>query len=128
MRTAFRSMVPDFPEWFGLTPAVDVKKEEDKYLVQADMPGLTAEDIDINVKDNSLVISSKKEEKKEESDEGYLLKERRSSSFRRAFELPGDADKDKIEAKFDNGLLTLHIPRTGEEKAGSKKIEVKTGK
>jgi HSP20 family protein len=126
MQNAFRSMFSDIPEWFTGTPAVDVKKEPKEYVVKADMPGLTPDDIDINVEDNSLMISSSKEEEKEESDEGYLVKERRSSAFRRTFELPADADQDSIEADFKNGLLTLHVPRTGEEKAGRRKIDVKT--
>lgn len=126
MQNAFRSMFSDFPEWFTNTPAVDVKKEPKEYLVKADVPGLTPKDIDINVQDNTLIISSSKEEEKEESDEGYIVKERRHAAFRRAFELPADADQEGIEANFKNGLLTLRVPRKGGEKAASRKINVKT--
>jgi HSP20 family protein len=125
MKSAFRSMFSDFPEWFTHTPAVDVKKEKNRYVVKADPPGLTAQDIDINVDDNTLIISSEKEEKSEKSDEGYIMKERKHTSFRRAFELPDDADQTGISADFKNGLLTLNVPRTGAEKSESRKIEVK---
>ena len=86
---------------------------------------MTEKDIDLNVEDNVLTISSDKEETREETEEeGYLVKERSSSSFRRSFTLPEDADKDKIDANFKNGLLTLHIPRTGESKP--RKIQIKS--
>lgn len=125
MRRAFRSFMPDFPEWMNERPAVDVKREENEYRVEAELPGMTEKDIDVNVEDNVLTISSEKEESREETEEeGYLVKERRSSSFRRSFTLPEDADKDKIDANFNNGLLTLHIPRTGESKP--RKIQVKS--
>ena len=121
----FRSAVPDLPAWYNHAPAVDVKKQDNEYLVEADMPGMDAEDIDVNVEDNILTISSSKDEQKEESDEGYLMRERRSTSFRRRFELPADADQKAIDANFKNGLLTLHVPRTGEERTPSRKIDVK---
>ncbi len=105
-------------------PSVDVREEEGRYLLEAELPGLTEKDIDVKVEDNLLTITSAQVEvKQEEKKNGYLMKERRSASFRRSFVLPKDAEKEKIEANFKNGLLTLEIPKT--EQAKPRKIDVK---
>ncbi len=104
-------------------PSVDVREEEGRYLLEAELPGLTEKDIDVKVEDNLLTITSAREMEQEEKKNGYLMKERRSASFRRSFVLPKDAEKEKIEASFKNGLLTLEIPKT--EQAKPRKIDVK---
>lgn len=105
-------------------PKVDVKEEEKQYVVEAGLPGLTEKDIDVKVENDLLTISSKKSEEKEEKKDGYIIKERRASSFCRSFTLPDHTDREKIEAHYKNGLLTLTIPKT--KKAAPKEIEVKT--
>ncbi|HUZ17657.1 MAG TPA: Hsp20/alpha crystallin family protein [Spirochaetia bacterium] len=106
------------------TPAVDVREEDDRYMLEAELTGLSEKDVDVRVHDGLLTISSKKEENKEEKKEGYILKERRSSGFSRSFLLPKDVDQEKIDAAFANGLLTLTLPK--QEKSLPKTIEVKT--
>ena len=105
-------------------PNVDVKEKEKEYVVEAEIPGLTEKDIDVQVENNLLTISSKKSEEKEEKKDGYIIKERRASSFCRSFTLPDHVDKEKIDAHYKNGLLTLILPKTKE--AAPKEIEVKT--
>ena len=100
-------------------PSVDVREEEGRYLLEAELPGLTEKDVDVKVEDNLLTITSAQEVKQEEKKNGYLMKERRSASF----VLPKDAEKEKIEANFKNGLLTLEIPKA--EQAKPRKIDVK---
>ena len=104
----------------------DIREEEDAYVLEAELPGLTEKDIEVKVENDLLQISSRKEEKKEEQGTGYLVRERRSSSYHRSFVLPKDADREKIEAGFNNGLLTLSIPKTAASKA--RQIEVKNAK
>jgi len=104
-------------------PSVDVREEEGRYLLEAELPGLTEKDIDVKVEDNLLTITSAQEVKQEEKKNGYLMRERRSTSFSRSFVLPKDAEKEKIEANFKNGLLTLEIPKA--EQAKPRKIDVK---
>ena len=112
------------------TLRVDIREEEDAYLLEAELPGLTEKDIEVKVENDLLQISSRKEEKEEEAKEeqkkGYLVRERRSSSYHRSFVLPKDTDREKIEASFNSGLLTLSIPKTAASKA--RQIEVKNGK
>jgi len=113
----------DAPVWNTQTPAVDVKEEEKRYLMEVELPGLTDKDIDLKVEDNILTLSSKKEESKEEKKNGYLLRERRSAEFCRTFVLPQDADRAEVKAEFKNGLLLVDIPKKPE--AQPRKIDVK---
>jgi len=118
----FNSFFDLEPTW-KRTPAVDVREENDKYVLEAELTGLSEKDIDVKVQDSLLTIASKKSEQTEAKKNGYLVKERRHSSFSRSFVLPKDADRDKIEASFKNGLLALSIPKLPE--AQPKSITVK---
>jgi HSP20 family protein len=113
----------DVPVWNTRTPAVDVKEEEKRYLMEVELPGLTDRDIELKVEDSILTLSSKKEESKEEKKNGYLLRERRSAEFCRTFVLPQDADRAEVKAEFKNGLLVVDIPKKPE--AQPRKIDVK---
>jgi HSP20 family protein len=108
----------DFP-----FPAVDIKEEENRYVLEADLPGFSDKDIDIKVEGNLLTLSSKKEESKEEKKEGFIRRERSSCSFSRSFVLPKDIVADKIDAYLKDGLLSLEIPREANEQP--KRIEIK---
>lgn len=118
------SLFSDTPVWKSRTPAVDVREEEDRYVLEAELPGLNEKDVDVKVEENLLSISSAKTEEKEEKRDGYLMRERRSSSFQRSFVLPRDVDKDNIHARFRNGLLILDLQKKPEVKPRS--IEIKT--
>ena len=107
-------------------PRVDIKGNDEDYVLVAELPGLAEKDVEVKVEDNLLTISSKSKEDKEEERNGYILRERRHSSFSRSFVLPKDVDREKIEAGFSNGLLTLHLGKTAETKP--KMIEVKNSK
>lgn len=113
---------------FGTTrmPAVDIHEEEDSYVLEAELTGLSEKDVDVKIQDNLLMISSKNEQETENKKNGYLLKERRSSAFSRSFVLPKDVDREKIEASFKNGLLTLTLHKSPETQPRA--IEVKVVK
>jgi len=110
---------------FGRTssPRVDIREDEDKYLLEAELPGATEKDIEVKVEDNLLTIASKHDESNKEEKNGYLVRERRYQSFSRCFVLPKDVNRDKIDAQFENGLLTLTLNKAPEAKP--KKIEIK---
>ena len=114
----------DTPVWNARTPAVDVREAEDEYLMEAELPGLTDEDIELNVEENILTLSSKKEQNQEEKKNGYLICERRKHEFARTFVLPKDVDREKIKGEFKNGLLVVSIPKKPEAKP--RKIDVKS--
>ena len=114
----------DTPVWNARTPAVDVREAEDEYLMEAELPGLTDKDIELNIEDNILTLSSKKEQNKEEKENGYLIRERRKHEFARTFVLPKDVDREKIKGEFKDGLLVVSIPKKPEAKP--RKIDVKS--
>ena len=114
----------DTPVWNARTPAVDVREAEDEYLMEAELPGLTDKDIELNIEDNILTLSSKKEQNKEEKKNGYLIRERRKHEFARTFVLPKDVDREKIKGEFKDGLLVVSIPKKPEAKP--RKIDVKS--
>lgn len=116
----------DLPGWNldVRSPAADVREENDRYILEVELPGMTEKDIDVRVEENLLTVSSKKEEQKEEKKGGYIMKERKAMAFKRSFVLPNDVDKDRIKAKFRNGLLELVIDKKEEAKPRSIEIKV----
>lgn len=118
-----RAAVPS-PKETIWAPAVNEKEDEKAYYVEVDLPGVKKEDINVEVKDNVLTISGERKFKKEEKDKGYVRTESFFGRFERRFTLPSDADAEKIDAKVEDGVLYITIPKI-EEKEGTKKIEVK---
>lgn len=109
-------------------PAVDVRETQRTYYLEADLPGMGANDVDVRVEGDRLVLTGGKEEKREEKDEGYIMRERYARRFSRRFRLPSDVNKDKIEAEFKDGVLTVKMPRSGDgAEAKGKSIKVKSG-
>jgi HSP20 family protein len=136
----FPSALDDFfkpwNEWFGYggkwgrelnVPAVNITETDNEYSVTLAAPGLKKSDFNIDVEGNMLTISSEKEESKEEKDARYTRKEYNYSSFSRSFTLPEEVNKESIEAKYEEGVLKLSLPKKEEAKkmAASKHIAVK---
>jgi HSP20 family protein len=92
-------------------PAVDIREENDRYILEANLPGLSEKDVEVRVEDNYLTLSSRITSEKTEGGIKYLMRERGESFFERSFILPKDSDREKIEAHFKNGVLTLSIGR-----------------
>lgn len=104
-------------------PAVDISEEKERYLLEAELPGLAEKDVDIKVNDRVLTIaSSKDEEKKSERDGVWLIRERGVRTFRRSFSMPRDVDLDGIKAVFKDGLLSVTLPKRPE--AREKTVEI----
>lgn len=108
-------------------PTLDVIDKENEVKLIADLPGLTEEDIDVQVTDSTLTISGEKKEESEDDDkEGErYVSERRFGSFVRRIPLPDGIDQDRIEASFRNGVLTVHLPKTPEAQNPARKIKVR---
>lgn len=105
------------------SPAVDLVEKDGAYEITAELPGIDPKDVHVTVSDGVLTLSGEKTEAKEEQRTDYYLSERRYGAFRRSFPLPRSVDADKIEARFDKGVLILTLPKNGS--AAPKKIEVK---
>jgi HSP20 family protein len=93
------------------TPSVNVRETNNAYLVDVAAPGLKKEDFKVNFDNDVLTISSEKEESKEEKDERFTRREYSYAAFERSFSLPQTAEAEKMEAKYENGVLEIKIPK-----------------
>ena len=101
-------------------PPVDVEETEDAYVIDADVPGVKRDDVNVEVRDNELVISG---EIKEQDRKGLLRREtRRKGRFEYRLILPSDVDADSVEARLDDGVLNIRVPKAA--KAKPRRIEV----
>jgi HSP20 family protein len=106
-------------------PAVDVEETPDHLVFRAELPGMSREAIDVELEDGVLTIQGeKKEEEREENAQG-LLYERRWGTFTRRFTLPRAVDANSITATYNNGILTVRVPKA--EEAKGRKIEITDG-
>ncbi len=107
-------------------PTMDLYQTADSVVVKMGLPGVKPEDIQISVANGVLTIRGEVKEEKEEKEKTYHLRERRYGSFSRSVSLPSNVSADKSDAEFENGVLTLTLPKAEEAKA--KTIVVKARK
>ncbi len=113
-------------------PAVNVEEAADELLLTAELPGIREEDVTVNIENNILTIRGEKRETYkaggEEGDEehNYHVSERRYGSFHRSFTLPRSVQPDAIAAEFENGVLTVRLPKAPEAKSRTIEIAAKT--
>ncbi|MFM1890945.1 MAG: hypothetical protein RLZ44_22 [Pseudomonadota bacterium] len=105
-------------------PAVDIKEEEQRYVLHADIPGVRPEDIEISMDKGMLTIRGERKHSAEESKEGYHRRERQHGVFMRRFSLPETVDAEGITASSKDGVLELILPKTAEPQP--RKIEVRS--
>jgi HSP20 family protein len=120
------------PAWGGeeinreaWVPPVDIYETADSIVLQAELPGISKEDINLEVKDNTLTIKGEKKFEKEVKEDYYFRVERAYGSFRRAFTLPSVVVHDKVKAEFKDGVLVIQLPKA--EEAKPKQIKVDMG-
>ena len=133
--TVFEDFFRPWNEWFDgnrvlgremSIPAVNITEQKDKFLVSMAVPGLKKDDFKIDIDSNMLTISSEKEENKEEKEDNFTRKEYNYSSFSRTFTLPEEIKQEKIDAKYEDGVLKISLPRNEEtKKSSAKHIAVK---
>ena len=105
--------------------ALDVAETDNEYLVKASLPGINPDDLEVTYNANVLTIKGDTREDKEVDQKRYYLRERRYGSFSRSVSLPSSVKPEKIEASYDAGVLTLHLPKA--EEAKPKRIPVLAG-
>ncbi len=105
---ASRWYEPDAEGW-GIP--LDVVEEGDEVVVQASLPGLKAEEIDVSIDDGVLTIRGQTSAERERKSGGYLMQERRSGTFYRSLRLPDSLDQDKVKPVYKNGVLTVAFPK-----------------
>ncbi len=116
---------PSFLEWFNTTsfPAVDIEETADEVIVTAELPGLTEKDFDIEIQGQRLILRGEKKIQQEKKDRSYYYTECQYGSFYRVIPLPCEVVEDKAEAKYKNGVLQIHLPKS--ENAKARRIQIK---
>lgn len=97
-------------------PPFEVKETPDGFVLRADLPGVAEADLEVAVHNDVLTVSGRRESEERKDGEAYSLYERRFGAFSRSFQLPENADGERIEAKLDRGVLTLTIGKKAEAK------------
>lgn len=119
----FPSLMNDFmgPDWFGGTekwnasvPAVNIKDNTENFELELAVPGMKKEDFSVEIDNDVLTISSEVHTENEENKDNYTRKEFSFTSFKRAFTLPETVDGAKIDAKYEDGILRLTLPKKQE--------------
>jgi len=100
-----------FPSLSISSPSCDVVDEGDRYVITTEVPGISKEDVKLNVSDNTVEIAAEHKEEAEEKKMNYLRKERKSVAYRRILPLPGKVNSARAKAKLNNGILTVDIPK-----------------
>lgn len=117
--SGFESEASEILDW---SPRMEVEESENEFLLNVEVPGMKKDDIDISVKENVITISGEKKSKDRKKDSVYYLNEVRYGKFARSFKLPGNVDVENIKGTWNEGVLTVEIPKT--ELAKPRKIEI----
>lgn len=107
----------------NFTPAVDVVEQEKAYLLRAEIPGINPNEIDVQVENDVLTLRGERKHESQDERDGYRRVERSYGSFSRSFVLPQGTNVESIEARAENGVLTISIPKV--PTATARKVEVK---
>ena len=107
----------------AFSPAFEVKETTEAFVLKADLPGVAESDLDVAVHNNVLTVSGSRQAEERKEGESYALYERQFGSFSRSFSLPDMADGERINAKLENGVLTLTIGKKAEAKPRKIKVE-----
>jgi HSP20 family protein len=106
-------------------PSMDVFETDDRIVAELELPGIEPEEVDVSVEDSTLTVSGSREFTNELKEENVHRVERRYGAFTRSITLPQTADTERVEAKFDKGVLRVEVPKV--ERAKPKRIEIKAG-
>ena len=122
---------PAEPRSFGgnggalLRPSVDVAETEQAYTVTAELPGLEQKDVELNLRDNALILSGEKRQESHDENGGRTYTERSFGRFERVIPLPEEVDADRVEANFKNGVLKVTLPKNPKAQDKARRIEIK---
>jgi HSP20 family protein len=117
------------PRWFGRSesgfiPSADVTENDREVRVSMEVPGVEEKDVDVEIDGNSLIVRGEKKKEVTTEKEDYRHYERSFGSFQRVIPLPEGLEEDRARARFKKGVLTVTVPKSGEERRSRKRIEI----
>lgn len=110
-----------------IKPTLDIAASEKEYTISVELPGVDEKDVLLELSDDTLIIKGEKKQEKESREQNYYRMERSYGSFQRILSLPEDAEQDRIEATYKQGILTITIPRKVRPAAKAKQITINKG-
>ena len=123
---ALRPSLFSTPQWSGGSagwePQVDVQETDDVIVIRAALPGVKKDEIELEIKDGRLILTGKMKQEVSDEGEGWVRREISSGSFYRAFSLPSGMQTNKVEAKQEDGVLEIRIPKAEEARPRTIKI------
>ena len=130
MQSALDRMLEDFPEAmrrsdvkaFHFSPSCEVSENESQYVLKFDIPGVSKDQVKIELIENELTVSAERKEEKKKETKNTLVSEIHYGSYVRSFNLPCAVDEKKVDASYQNGVLTITVPKT--ESAKAKQIAI----
>lgn len=123
MDNMFNSMVQPFKEGELSNMEVNIREKDNQYILEAALPGLKKEDINLEIIDNNLIISIKNDKKYEEKDDSYIRREISYVNYRRSFDI-SDVDVEEIKAKLKNGILKVKLPKLKDSNKNRRLIDI----
>ncbi len=111
--------------WSLASPAIDMYQTDNEVVVKASIPGIKAEEVQINVTGELLTLKGEARQEEERQERSWHIREQRFGSFERSIVLPTDVKSDKAEAVFENGILTITLPKADEVKPRTINIKAK---
>jgi HSP20 family protein len=103
-------------------PQTDLMETDDAFQLRLDVPGMSKDDIDINLQNGTLTVSGERTSERTDEGEEYVRVERAFGTFHRTFSLPDAVDEENIQATYENGVLSIHVPKT--EESSRRQIEI----
>ena len=110
-------------DWFA--PRSEASAMKDCYEIKVELPGVTAENVDVSVHDHNLTVRGEKHFEREETDRNFFFSEREYGAFERTFRLPPDAASDNIDAEFKDGVLCLKVAKKDSKAPAARKIDIR---
>ncbi|MDP6936141.1 MAG: Hsp20/alpha crystallin family protein [Candidatus Marinimicrobia bacterium] len=121
---AFGGKPMNFEDSFTTTPPMNISESDSAYEVEIELPGVDKKEVTVNVVDGVLTVSGARKTHRNSEDENLIWNEISYGSFKRSFQLAGEIQEEKIKATFQNGMLSLDIPKAEEVKPKAKKITI----
>ena len=109
------------------SPSADASRGDENYVITLELPGVKPENVDVSLNDHILTIKGEKHSEEKRETDTYFVAERRYGGFQRAFQLPSDVDAQAIDAAFNDGVLTLTLPKLRSAQGKERRIEVRKG-
>lgn len=110
--------------YFGNSFRVDLKENENEYIIEADLPGIKKDAIDLSYENNYLTVTAKREDTVEDKSGNYVRRERSYGEFKRSFYID-NVDESKIDASFNDGVLRINLPKIDKTKVSKRRIDIR---